>query len=335
MSLSMDTRSSRRERPAVAASQVIPALLLTAGLATRLRPLSLVRAKGAVPVAGLTITERILRSLAAAGVRDAVLNLHHLPHTLTRRIGDGSSLGLHVRYSWESPVLGSAGGPRRALPLLGSRRFLIVNGDVLTNLDLAALIADHDGSGALVTLAVVPNNEPDKYDGLAVDADGNVTGRVMRGTGQPSFHFIGPQVVERDAFASVPPDVPYETVATLYPALIAARRGAVRAFRCDAEYHDIGTPADYLETTLLIGEREGVALDVGRRCQLSPTARLPRSVLWDDVIVEDGVMLRECIVTDGARVPSDTSWRGVILRVATGELAPGEKQIGDLAVSNI
>lgn len=314
---------------------MIPALVLTAGLATRLRPLSLVRAKGAVPVAGLTITERILRSLAAAGVRDAVLNLHHLPDTLTRRIGDGSGLGLRVRYSWESPVLGSAGGPRRALPLLGGPRFLIVNGDVLTNLDIAALVADHDGSGALATLAVVPNTEPDKYDGLAVDAAGNVTGRIMRGTGQPSFHFIGPQVVEREAFASVPPDVPYETVATLYPALIAARPGAVRAFRCNAEYHDIGTPADYLTTSLLIGEREGVALDVGRRCEISRSARLQRSVLWDDVVVGDGVLLRETIVTDGVRVPSDTAWHGVILRVATGELVPGEKRIGDLAVSNI
>ncbi|HTM02431.1 MAG TPA: NDP-sugar synthase [Vicinamibacterales bacterium] len=314
---------------------MIPALVLTAGLATRLRPLSLVRAKGAVPVAGLTITERILRSLAAAGVRDAVLNLHHLPDTLTRRIGDGTGLGLRVRYSWESPVLGSAGGPRRALPLLGSRRFLIVNGDVLTNLDFSALIADHDGSGALATLAVVPNTEPDKYDGLAVDAAGNVTGRVMRGTGQPSFHFVGPQVVECDAFASVPPDVPYETVATLYPALIARRPGAVRAFRCDAEYHDIGTPADYLATSLLIGEREGVALDVGRHCRISPAARLQRSVLWDDVVVEDGVLLRETIVTDRVRVPADTAWHGVVLRLATGELAAGEKQIGDLAVCNI
>ena len=314
---------------------MIPALVLTAGLATWLRPLSLVRAKSAVPVAGLTIAERILRSLAAAGVRDAVLNLHHLPDTLTRRIGDGSGLGLRVRYSWESPVLGSAGGPRRALPLLGSRRFLIVNGDVLTDLDIAALVADHDASGALATLAVVPNDEPGKYDGLAVDAAGRVTGRVMRGSGQPSFHFIGPQVVERDAFATVPPDVPYETVATLYPALIAAHPGAVRAFRCHAEYHDIGTPADYLATSLLIGEREGVAIDVGRRGQISPTARLQHSVLWDDVVVEDGVLLRETIVTDGVRVPADTAWHGVILRIATGELAPGERQIGDLAVSNI
>ena len=92
---------------------MIPALVLTAGLATRLRPLSLVRAKAALPVAGEALARRVLRWLAGAGVTDAVLNLHHLPHTLTAIVGDGSDLDLRVRYSWEMPVLGSAGGPRR------------------------------------------------------------------------------------------------------------------------------------------------------------------------------------------------------------------------------
>ena len=95
---------------------MIPALVLTAGLATRLRPLSLVRAKAAVPVAGTPLVLRILRQLAAAGITDAVLNLHHLPHTLAAVVGDGSDVGVRVRYSWEMPVLGSAGGPRHALP---------------------------------------------------------------------------------------------------------------------------------------------------------------------------------------------------------------------------
>jgi NDP-sugar pyrophosphorylase family protein len=96
---------------------MIPALVLTAGLATRLRPLSLVRAKAALPVAGEPLACRILRSLGAAGVTDAVLNLHHLPHTLTSLVGDGTGTGLRVRYSWEVPVLGSAGG--RSLPRQG------------------------------------------------------------------------------------------------------------------------------------------------------------------------------------------------------------------------
>ena len=314
---------------------MLPALVLTAGTATRLRPLSLVRAKGAVPVAGLPIAARILRSLASAGVEDAVLNLHHLPETLTRRIGDGSGLGIRVRYSWEVPLLGSAGGPRRALPLLGSPTFLIVNGDTLTDVDIPALVAAHQHAKALATLAVVPNTEPDKYDGLAVDAEGRVTGRVLRGSGQPSFHFIGSQVVTASAFESVPADAAYESVAALYPDLIAREPGSVRAWTCNAEFLDIGTPVDYLESSLVIGAREGVAVDIGAGNDIAPTARLHRSILWDDVVVEEGAMLRETIVTDGARVPADTSWHGVILRRADGRLAPGERQIGELAVSSL
>jgi mannose-1-phosphate guanylyltransferase len=311
---------------------MLPALVLTAGIATRLRPLSLVRAKGAVPVAGVPIAERILRSLAAAGVREAVLNLHHLPETLTRRIGDGSALGVRVRYSWEVPLLGSAGGPRRARPLLGRSPFLIVNGDTLTNVAIGPLIAEHDRTDALATLAGVPNREPDKYDGLAVNAAGDVTGRVRRGTGQPSFHFIGVQVADAAAFDAVPPDTPYESGAALYPALLEQRPGAVRAWRCDAEFLDIGTPADYLDSSLIIGEREGVAFDVGANCRIAPTAHLHRSVLWDDVVVEAGARLKDTIVTDGVRVPAETSWNGVTLRIANGSLAPGEKRIGDLAI---
>ena len=314
---------------------MIPALVLTAGTATRLRPLSLVRAKGAVPVAGLPIASRILRSLAAAGITDAVLNLHHLPETLTRQIGDGASLGLRVRYSWEVPLLGSAGGPRRALPLLDGPTILIVNGDTLTDVDLRSLIAEHQRTGALVTLAVIPNTAPKKYGGLAVDANGCVTGLVTRGSDQPSSHFIGAQVANASAFASVPADAPYESVAALYPALIEREPGSVRAWRCDAEFLDIGTPADYLESSLVIGEREGVAIDIGANCRIAPTARLHRSILWDDVVVEDGAMLRETIVTDGVHVPADTSWHGVILRRADESLAPGEKRIGQLAVSEI
>src|SRR5215475_574574 len=112
------------------------ALVLTAGLGTRLQPLTRVRAKPAVPVAGEPIVTRIIRWLARQHVTELTLNLHHLPETLAARVGDGSDLGAHVRYSWEQPeVLGSAGGPRRALPIIGSARFFLVNGDTLTNLD--------------------------------------------------------------------------------------------------------------------------------------------------------------------------------------------------------
>ena len=311
---------------------MVPSLVLTAGLATRLRPLSLVRAKAALPVAGVPLVHRILRSLAASGVTDAVLNLHHLPHTLTRLVGDGNALGIRVRYSWEVPVLGPAGGPRRAIPLLGST-FLIVNGDTLTDLDVRALVEDHRRSGALVTMAVVPNTRRDKYSGLSADASGALTGFAKRGAPDNAFHFIGVQVVEAAAFATVPENTPFET-STLYTSLITSRPGSIRLFRTSAEFFDIGTPADYLDTSLRLGDREPHPMPASS-ARIDGTAHVERSILWDDVVVEAGAMLRECVVTDGVRVPSDTSWHGVTIRVADGDLAPGERRVDGLAIASL
>jgi mannose-1-phosphate guanylyltransferase len=299
---------------------MIPALVLTAGLATRLRPLSLVRAKAALPVAGQPLVVRILRWLRANGVTDAVLNLHHMPETLTAIVGDGHDVGVRVRYSWETPVLGSAGGPKRAAPILGSRRFLVVNGDTLTTLDLAPLLAAHDRSGALVTMAAVPNSEPDKYSGLLAGPDGVFAGVAPRGSAQPSYHYFGVQVVEAAAFETAPRDTPYESVAALYPALNAARPGSVRVVPAETECHDIGTPLDYYRTSMAFARAEGAVPEHG-------------SILWDRVDIGDGARVERCIVTDGARIPAGTSWTSQIIRRLDGELAPGEAAIGELAVS--
>src|SRR5437660_7126472 len=125
---------------------------------------------------------RIIGWLAATGVTDLVLNLHQLPHTLTASVGDGSDLSVRIRYSWEQPaVLGSGGGPRQALPIIGADTFLIVNGDTLTDVRLDALAAAHRASGAWVTLALVPNVEPDRYGGVRLEPDDAVAGFVARG----------------------------------------------------------------------------------------------------------------------------------------------------------
>ena len=339
---------------------MIPALVLTAGLATRLRPLSLVRAKAALPVAGDPLIRHILRWLAASGVTDAVLNLHHLAHTITGIIGDGAD-GVRVRYSWEVPVLGSAGGPRRALRVLGASPFLIVNGDTLTNVDITELVADHRQSGALVTMAVVPNAEPEKYGGVVVDTDGTVTGfakRLSRGSevraAEETYHFVGVQVAEADAFASLPDNVPSESVTARYPALIAARRGSVRALVTPAEFFDIGTPGDYFTTSLLLGSRDsgfGVRAAnsesrvhsesrfpnpesrfIGARARIASDARIEESILWDDVQVDSDARLRRCIITDGVRVPAGLSSTNATIRIANGALTDGERLVGDLAV---
>ena len=296
-----------------------PALVLTAGLATRLRPLSDVRAKAAMPVAGEPIVGRIISWLRSAGVRRFVLNLHHRPETITRAVGDGSQWGVEVRYSWERQVLGSAGGPARAIPLLAAERFLIVNGDTLTNCDVAAVAARHLQMGALVTMAVVPG-DTERYGGALVDGDHIVRGFGRRPPaaepGAPALsalHFIGVQAVETAAFASVADDVPSETVRTLYPALIAQQDRAIAAFVSEAEFLDVGTPADYLNTVAAMAAREGRPFDRGRDCTVAPDATLSNTVLWDRVSVGAGAHLSNCVVADDVTVPDGSRYENDVL----------------------
>ena len=312
---------------------MIPALVLTAGLGTRLRPLSRVRAKAALPVAGVPLIQRIVTALVSGGVRDLVLNLHHLPHTIAAVTGDGAHLGARIRYSWELPLLGSAGGPRRALPLLVAPQFLIVNGDTLTDVDVYALVQAHRASGALVTMALVPNREPEKYGGVLLDRDGSVTGFVRRGAQTPSFHFIGVQAASAEAFASVPEHVPFESVGTLYPALIRQRPGAIRGFVTEAEFLDIGTAADYLRTSLMVAARERPSAPDGSRSCVATTASVTESVLWDDVTVEANARLHRCIVTDGVTVPAGSHWSDVTIRPAGPDPDEGETIVGQLAIA--
>ena len=315
------------------------ALVLTAGLGTRLRPLTYVRAKAAVPVNGEPLARRVIAWLVRHGIDDVVLNLHHHPASITALVGDGADLAARVRYTWEQPVLGSAGGPRRALPLLldgGSRTtFVIVNGDTLTDVDLHGVIATHERSGAAVTMALIPNPRPDKYGGVQV-SEGRVRGFTRRGTPGESFHFIGVQAVEARVFEGLQDGVPAESVAGVYRELLAAEPDAIAAFVSDASFQDIGTPADYLETSLQLAACEGDRLTSGRRCRIHPSARLDRTAVWDDVAIGPGARLTMCIVADGATIPEGAAYERCAIVPAHGRsAAAGERLEGELLIADV
>jgi NDP-sugar pyrophosphorylase family protein len=285
--------------------------VLTAGLGTRLRPLTLVRAKPALPVGGVPLIRRILTWLSANRVERAVLNLHHLPHTITRIVGDGSDLGLRVRYSWEQPVvLGSAGGPRLALPLVDADTFLVVNGDTLTDVDLDALAAAHAASGALVTLALTPNHEPMRYGGLRLDAFGWVTGVSPKGPeAEGSFHFVGVQIVQAAAFRSIEPGTFANSIGDLYSRLLAQWPTAIASFVSQPSFVDVGTVEDYLATARHFGSGEASRTDG----LIDPAATVRDSILWDGVVIGPRALVEGCVVTDGVHIPPGAVYRRAIL----------------------
>jgi mannose-1-phosphate guanylyltransferase len=263
---------------------------------------------------------RIIRWLVSRGVSDLVLNLHHLPDTLTAVVGDGADLGARVRYSWEQPrVLGSAGGPRLALPLLAADTFFIVNGDTLTDVDLGAIASAHAESGALVTLALVPNEEFDRYGGVLLDDERRVTGFVRRGPAATgSYHFIGVQVAHASVFASLVAGEPASSIGGVYDTLMTGNPGSVRGVVCAAEFFDVGTVDDYRRTSQAFAQREGrTGSTVGVRSRIHPSARIIDSILWDDVEVGADAVIEECIVTDGATIAAGANHQRAVINART------------------
>tara|TARA_B100000029_G_scaffold473331_1_gene514603 strand:+ start:2367 stop:3335 length:969 start_codon:yes stop_codon:yes gene_type:complete len=285
------------------------ALVLAAGYGTRLKPLTEVRAKPAVPVAGYPLIRRLLEWLASQGISKTVINLHYRPKTITQVVGDGKSLGLTVRYSWESKLLGSAGGPRQALELLGSR-FFIINGDTLTDLSLESLFRRHLATRAHVTMAVTPHPAISKYGGIQKNECGHVVGFSRPGSVDMK-HFIGVQLAEAAVFTSLAAGTPSSTVGGIYDQLIAKKPGSIFTFDTNATFQDIGTPLDYLKANQTIMESEGrKSPNVGRNSRIHPSAQLTETVVWDRVIVGSNCKLHKCIVTDDVIIPDNVTLVG-------------------------
>lgn len=321
------------------------ALILTAGLGTRLRPLSDVRAKAAVPVNGEPMVRRVIAWLVREGIDDLVLNLHHRPASIGAVVGDGRDLGARVRYSWESPVLGSAGGPRRALPLLidsmgidassEASTFLLVNGDTLTDFPVAGLLDTHRSTKALVTMVLIRNPRPDLYGGVVVER-GRVKAFTRRGATRENFHFIGVQAAEERAFSALEDGVPVESVGWLYPQLIEADPRAVAAHVIDAPFNDVGTPADYLHTSMALAAAEGDRMVSRTGTAIHPTAAVRRTAVWDHVTIHADATLQDCIVCDGVTIPAGSHYERCAIVKHDGRAPLADERVsGELLIRTL
>ncbi|HLH23999.1 MAG TPA: nucleotidyltransferase family protein [Chloroflexota bacterium] len=242
------------------AAPVQTALVLAAGKSTRIQPVAPDRPKPLIVVAGQTVLERNLRQLAAAGVRDVWINLHYRGEQIAALIGDGARLGLHVRYSWEPDLLGTAGAAKKLEAALAADTFLVVYGDNLTALDLAALTAQHRARAAVATIAVfdrdrVPNT------GLAggrvvVDAEGRVMRFVEGGAADSPYVNAGVYALEPRVLAAIAPGAFADFGRDVFPLLL--EHGArVDAFPIDGYCLGIDTPEGLARANALVADLEG------------------------------------------------------------------------------
>lgn len=313
-------------------------MVLAAGLGTRMRPLTLLRAKPVLPVLNRPLLHWTLELLAAHGVRDVIVNLHHRPETVKAALGDGRRLGVRVRYAFEPVILGTAGGPREVLSRLGDEPFLLVNGDVAFDFDLTALVERHRATGARATLGLLPNPDPAYYNPVTL-----VRGRVRAIGGQPASSpgpamlFAGVHVVDPGVLRGRPRGVA-DMVRDVYLPMLAVGE-PVHGFRLRGPWHDMGSPRHYLDSHRALlgrgfrGAPRGVAVHpsadvaaearvrtsaVGERSEVAGGAVVSGSVLWDEVQVGEGATVEDSVLGSGVRVLAGETLRGVVAVVRGG-----------------
>jgi mannose-1-phosphate guanylyltransferase len=220
------------------------AMVLAAGLGTRLRPLTDSVPKALIEVGGRPMIEYTLRMLAAAGVEEVVVNLHHLGESIRATLGDGSQYGLRIRYSEEDPVLDTGGAIARARPLLGEEPFVLANCDALIDVELAAVWRLHCDRAALATLVVRSDPDAERYGPLDLDE----RGRICRFLGKPADvrkplarrMFCGVHLISPDLFRVLPAAGTFSITRDVYQPLVES--GAdLFAFDHVGYWRDLGT----------------------------------------------------------------------------------------------
>ena len=225
------------------------AMILAAGLGTRLRPLTDTLPKPLLPIAGHPLIVWNLLLLRRHGVTDVIINLHHLGHLIEEALGDGSPFNMRIAYSKEPMLLGTGGGLKQVEPFFDGEPFFVLNGDTLFDLDLGAMAAAHRRSRAVATMALRADPDPDRWGAVEVDARQYVIRINGRGrtAGEPTSKrmFAGVHLMHPRLLADVTPG----RESSIIEAYVRAIQGGetVVGYELSGYWSDIGTPERYAQ----------------------------------------------------------------------------------------
>lgn len=305
----------------------VQAVILVGGEGTRLRPLTYGTPKPMVPIAGVPFLARSLERLNAAGITDVIFAAGYMPKAITEYFGDGSRLGMHVTYAIEETPLGTAGALKNVEQHVRGR-FFVFNGDILTSLDLRAMLEFHERKGGVGTLHLITVEDPSAFGCVAHDDDGRVHAFVEKpapGTEPCKDVNAGTYLLEREVLDAIPAGRPVSIERETFPQLIAQGK-ALYAYVTSDYWIDLGRPENYLaahrdvlsgamplllepgitgEGAAALRDRrsivEPVHLDAG--ASIDPTATVgPNAVLGRGCWVGAGAVVRDSVLWDGVRV---------------------------------
>jgi mannose-1-phosphate guanylyltransferase len=335
------------------------AVILVGGEGTRLRPLTSTVPKPVVPLVDRPFISFMLEWLVKHGVDDVIMSCGFLATSVRNVLGEGGDLGVRLRFVEEPDPRGTAGALKYAEPML-DERFLMLNGDVLTDIDLSAQIAQHDESGAKATLSLVPVADPSAYGLVHLNEDRSVRDFVEK----PSPDAIdtnlisaGAYVLQREILQLVPAERNVSIEREIWPLLIGA---GLYGFPSESYWLDIGSPERYLQGTFdiiegnvqtAVGERLGadwLAIDAGAEVtgRVIPPAVLERgarvaagaqvgslAVLGEDVSIGPGATVERSVILKGTEIGEGCRLRDCIVsagcRVGARTVVTGGAVLGE------
>jgi NDP-sugar pyrophosphorylase family protein len=284
-------------------------MILAAGYGTRLWPLTADRTKPAIPFLGKPLVGYVAEYLAGHGIGEVIVNLHHRPESVRAALGDGSRFGVKLSYVEEPVILGTGGALDNARHLLGDETFIVVNGKIVTDIDLTAAIKTHRKTKAIATLVLLPNVARERFS-VVETRDGLVTGfggMPSADTGTDPEHeaaplmFTGIHILEPRIFDYIPRGVFSHSVTDVYPPAMA-KGEHIAAHVADGMWYELSTIPRYLEISLRLLAKQGRDFDAGEDCEIHSGAKVTDSLLWDRVVVEEGARVYRSILGDGVRI---------------------------------
>ncbi len=341
------------------------AVILAGGKGTRLRPLTLHTPKPIVPILDRPFLSFQIDLLRQSGISEIILSLSYQPRRIEKIFGDGSDLGVKILYPVESEPLGTAGAVKMAEPFL-TQRTIVFNGDVLSDVDLPAVIAQHEHSGAQATIVLTPVENPAAYGLVEVEKDG----RVSRFLEKPSYDEItcdtinaGVYVLEPETLQYIPGGKNYSFERGLFPTFLREKL-PFYAYVHRGYWIDIGTPEKYLKAhqDILSGAAKLPGFDtkpggiyihpkasvddqsrvagpafIGANATVKAGARIePFAVVGTNCRIEDGATVRNSVLWPGVRVGSEARVQGAVVgrnaHIGRHALVDGGVVLGDKSV---
>jgi mannose-1-phosphate guanylyltransferase len=293
------------------------AVVLVGGFGTRLRPLTLTSPKQMLPVIDRPMLEHVIGGLGRHGVAEVVLSLGYKEDVFREAYPNSECAGVRLTYAVEPEPLDTAGAVRFAAEAAGiDETFIVINGDVFTDLDVMSVWNRHHEIGAEATIALTPVDDPSRYGVVPTDPDGKVLGFVEKppvGEAPTNWINAGTYVLEPSVLQRIEPGRKVSIERETFPAIVAD--GGLWAVQSEAYWVDAGTPETYIQVQLdLLDGVRGAAVDgVAADASVDPSAVIERSVVMSGATVAANAIIRGSIVSMDAVIGERTLIEGSIL----------------------